>query len=77
MIVETRSRDQKRRVHVVQSDHININDYFKHLPEYEVLIHADSYNSCLYIGRQTQSQSFEYTIKYGSRHCAIKSFMLE
>ena len=77
VVVKTRSRDQKIRVHVVQSDYININDCFDNFPEYEVLIHADSYNSCLYIGRQAQPQSFEYTINYGSRHCAIKCFMLE
>ena len=54
VIVETRKYDKKRRIHIVQSDYININDYFNNLPKCKVLIHADSYNSCLYVERQLQ-----------------------
>ncbi len=77
VIVKARKDDKKRRIHIVQSDYINLNQYFDHLPKHEILVHADSYNSCLYIGRQAQPQSFEYTIKYRSVYCAIKCFMLE
>ncbi len=77
VIVETRSRDQKIRIHVVQSDYISINDCFDNFPEYEVLVHADSYSSCLYISEQSQQQSLEYTINYGLKSCTIKCFMLE
>ena len=32
VIVKARKDDKKRRIHVVQSDYININDYFNNLP---------------------------------------------
>ena len=79
VIVETRKDDKKRHIHIVQSDYIRLNKYFDNLPEYEVLVHADSYNSCLYVEKQAQSQSLEYTIEIdcSSKSCTTRCFMLE
>ena len=77
VVVKTRKYDKKRRIHIVQSDYININDYFNNLPGYEVLIHSDSCNSCLYVCKQALQQLFGHIINYKSRSCTIKCFMLE
>ena len=68
------------RIHIIQSDTIDMHKYLQNIPICDIIIHSDSNNGVVYKYKNVQligiSNITQYNINFQKTNCSIQAFML-